>query len=166
MPKKKTGQRKKSEKQRERQRAIRDRDVGGHAAIRGTPAAGRQKVRAFCYFCAPARCRPAPPDGKQKCLSKTGDCVIKHGANHVSGLAMVGAICDFCEAWVWSRPQMPGNSRLRLSAAATGECAECQRGVWEARRAGLPVLILRAGTCARMTSLSTRPRCQRLDSES
>ena len=37
--------------------------------------------------------------GKAKCMMKTGDCVIKHAGQHTTGLQLVGAICDFCEAW-------------------------------------------------------------------
>ena len=33
-------------------------------------------------------------------MMKTGDCVIKHVGKYTIGLEMVGAVCDFCEAWV------------------------------------------------------------------
>ena len=37
--------------------------------------------------------------GKVKCMLKTGDCIIKHGSVFTTGMSMVGAICDHCEAW-------------------------------------------------------------------
>ena len=61
--------------------------------------------------------------GKQKCMAQ-GDCCVKHVGNivkplkllsllvmvillcagsYATGMAMVGAICDFCEAWVCHR---------------------------------------------------------------
>ncbi|PAA54072.1 hypothetical protein BOX15_Mlig013688g1, partial [Macrostomum lignano] len=170
MPKKKTGQRKKSEKQRERQRAIRDRDTPlfehpCNASMECDSCGRRQKVRAFCYFCASLPRLPAcAACGKQKCLSKTGDCVIKHGANHVSGLAMVGAICDFCEAWVCH-----GRKCLATHACACplrdAECAECQRGVWE--HGGRVFLCSFCGRhLCEDDQFEHQASCQRLDSES
>ena len=38
--------------------------------------------------------------GKVKCMLKTGDCLIKHPGQYTTGMQMVGAVCDFCEAWV------------------------------------------------------------------
>lgn len=33
-------------------------------------------------------------------MLKTGDCVVRHPGIFTTGLGMVGAICDFCEAWI------------------------------------------------------------------
>ena len=50
--------------------------------------------------------------GKQKCMA-VGDCIVKHvgrcdygtpadggPGTYATGMAMVGAVCDFCEAWI------------------------------------------------------------------
>jgi len=68
--------------------------------------------------------------GKTKCMMKTGDCVIKHAGVYTTGLAMVGAICDFCEAWIC-------HGRKCLSSHACtcplidAVCIECERGIWD-----------------------------------
>ncbi|KAG8522179.1 Zinc finger protein 330 [Galemys pyrenaicus] len=68
--------------------------------------------------------------GKTKCMMKSSDCVIKHAGVYSTGLAMVGAICDFCEAWVCH-----GRKCLSTHACACpltdAECVECERGVWD-----------------------------------
>ena len=33
----------------------------------------------------------------RRCMGR--DCCVPHGGN-ATGMALVGAICDFCEAWV------------------------------------------------------------------
>ncbi|KAF3818611.1 hypothetical protein GH733_012028 [Mirounga leonina] len=67
---------------------------------------------------------------KTKCMMKSSDCVIKHAGVYSTGLAMVGAICDFCEAWVCH-----GRKCLSTHACACpltdAECVECERGVWD-----------------------------------
>ncbi|XP_048827069.1 zinc finger protein 330 isoform X2 [Brienomyrus brachyistius] len=90
----------------------------------------RQKNRAFCYFCASVQKLPMCAQcGKTKCM-KSSDCVIKHPGMHSTGLAMVGAVCDFCEAWVC-------HGRKCLSSHACScplsdaDCVECDRSVWE-----------------------------------
>ena len=59
----------------------------------------RQRTRAFCYFChamqKPAACAQC---GRTKCLG--GDCAVRHGAKHATGMDLVGAVCDHCAAWV------------------------------------------------------------------
>lgn len=66
--------------------------------------------------------------GKQKCM-KASDCVVKHGSQHVTGMSMVGAVCDFCEAWVCH-----GRKCLQSHACECplldAICMECQRDVW------------------------------------
>uniref|UniRef100_A0A1B6K269 Zinc finger protein 330 homolog n=1 Tax=Homalodisca liturata TaxID=320908 RepID=A0A1B6K269_9HEMI len=138
MPKKKTGQRKKAEKQKLRQKEIRN--AKEHMEIAKYPCNSamecerchrKQKNRAFCYFCQSVQRLPQCAQcGKIKCMIKTGDCVIRHPGVFTTGLAMVGAICDFCEAWVCH------GRRCLTSHACTcplqdAVCAECERGVWD-----------------------------------
>ena len=94
MPKKKTGQRKKAEKMKVRQKEIASKR--DHQSIVTRPCnsvmecdkCGRtQKNRAFCYFCQSLQRLPVCAEcGKQKCMMKTGDCVIKHAGNYTTGL--------------------------------------------------------------------------------
>ena len=60
-------------------------------------------------------------------MMKTGDCVIKHVGQYTTGMQMVGAICDFCEAWVCH-----GKKCLQSHACACAlrdsVCIECERG--------------------------------------
>ncbi|KXJ20796.1 zinc finger protein 330 homolog [Exaiptasia diaphana] len=136
MPKKKTGARKKAEKQKARQRDIQ----GGSRSLMEWPCnftmecdkcKRRQKNRAFCYFCLSLqKISTCAHCGKSKCLMKTGDCVVKHPGIHAVSLSMVGAICDYCEAFVC-------HSKKCLTTHACecplreGDCLECERGVWE-----------------------------------
>jgi len=138
MPKKKTGQRKKHEKQRARQKEInkkgRMRDICEYACnsvMECDKCLRKQKNRAFCYFCQSVQRLPQCAEcGKIKCMMKTGDCIVRHPGHFTTGLAMVGAVCDFCEAWVCH-----GKKCLATHACAcvlqTGVCIECERGVWE-----------------------------------
>lgn len=137
MPKKKTGARKKAEKQSERQRQLKDQR--NNIDLANKPCNLRmecdkcqrpQKNRAFCYFCASLQKLPVCAQcGKQKCM-KSSDCVIKHPGKHTTGMEMVGAICDICEAWVC-------HGRKCLSTHACecplldAVCTECERDVWD-----------------------------------
>ncbi|KAK6053217.1 NOA36 protein [Cooperia oncophora] len=90
-----------------------------------------QKTRAFCYFCSAISKLPTCAQcGKQKCMSKTGDCVIKHPGKFTTGMGMVGAVCDFCEAFICH-----GKKCLTTHACScplrNAECIECKRGVWD-----------------------------------
>ncbi|XP_038611189.1 zinc finger protein 330 isoform X2 [Tachyglossus aculeatus] len=108
MPKKKTGARKKAENRREREKQLRasrgNIDLAKHpcnASMECDKCQRRQKNRAFCYFCSSVQKLPICAQcGKTKCMMKSSDCVIKHAGVYSTGLSMVGAICDFCEAWV------------------------------------------------------------------
>uniref|UniRef100_A0A1L8DD20 Putative zinc finger protein n=1 Tax=Nyssomyia neivai TaxID=330878 RepID=A0A1L8DD20_9DIPT len=136
MPKKKTGQRKKAEKQKLRQKEIRSRAID----IAEFPCNGimecekcqrKQKSRAFCYFCQSLQRLPVCAQcGKVKCMLKTGDCVVRHPGIFTTGLGMVGAICDFCEAWICH-----GRKCLQSHACTCplqdAVCKECERGVWD-----------------------------------
>lgn len=137
MPKKKTGQRKKAEKQRVRQKEIRnskDKNIADNpcnANMECDKCKKKQKNRAFCYFCLSLQRLPMCGHcGKTKCMMKSGDCVIKHPGVYTTGLAMVGAICDFCEAWVCH-----GRKCLTSHACTCplqdAVCVECERGVWD-----------------------------------
>jgi len=136
MPKKKTGARKKAEKQRLRQKEIRsiEREITKHpcnSLMECEKCFLTQKNRAFCYFCNSLQKLPqCGACGKTKCLMKAGDCVIKHPGNFPIGLGMVGAICDYCETWICH-----GKKCLTTHACACplqdGLCLECKRGVWD-----------------------------------
>jgi len=136
MPKKKTGQRKKAEKQRERQKEIRRAEksiveMPCNFVMECDSCRRKQKNRAFCYFCQAVQRLPTCGQcGKVKCMAKGGDCVVKHPATFVTGLGMVGAICDFCESFICH-----GRKCLQTHACACPltdvVCAECERGVWD-----------------------------------
>ncbi|XP_065900024.1 zinc finger protein 330-like [Dysidea avara] len=138
MPKKKTGARKKAEKQRERQKEIRaSQESRGivqqpcNIHMECDKCQRRQKNRAFCYFCQSIQKLPACGHcGKTKCMQKSGDCVVKHPGNYTTGLQMVGAICDFCEAFICH-----GRKCLTTHACTCplidALCVECDRGTWE-----------------------------------
>uniref|UniRef100_A0A915PF38 PH domain-containing protein n=1 Tax=Setaria digitata TaxID=48799 RepID=A0A915PF38_9BILA len=90
-----------------------------------------QKTRAFCYFCNALNKVPVcAACGKQKCLMKTGDCVVKHPGKFTTGLQMVGAICDFCEAFICH-----GKKCLTIHPCTCplrdAQCLECKRSVWD-----------------------------------
>ncbi|XP_013774612.1 zinc finger protein 330 homolog [Limulus polyphemus] len=138
MPKKKTGQRKKAEKQRQRQKDIKSasgqKSLAAHSCnvhMDCDKCGRRQKTRAFCYFCSALQRLPICAQcGKTKCLLKTGDCVVKHPGVYSTGLGMVGAICDFCEAWVChSRKCLTTHACACPLQEAT--CIECDRNVWD-----------------------------------
>ncbi|XP_050300037.1 zinc finger protein 330 homolog [Anthonomus grandis grandis] len=138
MPKKKSGQRKKAEKQKLRQKGIRaareNVQLAQHpcnSTMECDKCHRKQKSRAFCYFCQSVQRLPVCAQcGKVKCMLKTGDCVVKHAGVFTTGLNMVGAICDFCEAWVCH-----GRKCLQSHACTCplqdAVCLECERGVWD-----------------------------------
>jgi len=172
MPKKKTGQRKKAEKQKERQRAIKSGQLDRPLVKRPCnlpmecdQCHRRQKNRAFCYFCyAIQRLPQCAHCGKVKCMQKTGDCVIKHPGQYTTGMSMVGAICDYCEAWVCH-----GRKCLAVHACEcplqSAECIECERGVWE--HGGV---VFKCAFCNNYIceddQFEHQASCQRLESES
>lgn len=172
MPKKKTGQRKKAEKQKDRQRNIRlahlERPLGErpcNASMECDLCKRRQKNRAFCYFCfAVQRLPMCAHCGKTKCMMKTGDCVIKHPAQFTTGLQMVGAICDFCEAWVCH-----GRKCLTTHACTCplqdAECEECKRAVWDHGGRVFRCSFCRCFLCED-DQFEHQASCQRLDAES
>ena len=157
MPKKKTGQRKKAEKQKARQKEIRSNkerrplaDLPCNAVMECDKCERKQKNRAFCYFCQSIQRLPQCAEcGKVKCMLKTGDCIIKHPGQYTTGMQMIGAICDFCEAWVCHGKKCLSthacSCALRdsvrffqmlefldeINVLLLQVCIECERGVWE-----------------------------------
>ncbi|XP_039248033.1 zinc finger protein 330-like [Styela clava] len=171
MPKKKTGARKKAEKQGERQRQIRNAkdtiDLGLHPCnftIECDKCAHKQRNRAFCYYCRAVQKLPICAQcGKQKCM-KSSDCTIRHPGQHATGMNMVGAVCDFCEAWVCH-----GRKCLQIHACecplTNAICLECSRDVWS--HGGR---VFRCSFCAghlcEDDQFEHQASCQVLDSES
>ncbi|XP_024941612.1 zinc finger protein 330 homolog isoform X1 [Cephus cinctus] len=138
MPKKKTGQRRKAEKQKLRQKEIRTAkeqlDLAKfpcNAVMECDKCNKKQKSRAFCYFCQSVQRLPICAHcGKVKCMLKTGDCVVRHAGVFTTGLGMVGAICDHCEAWIChGRRCLTGHACTCPLMDAV--CQECERGVWD-----------------------------------
>lgn len=88
----------------------------------------KQKSRAFCYFCQSVQRLPTCAQcGKVKCMLKAGDCVVRHPGVYTTGLGMVGAICDFCEAWVCHGRKCL-TSHACACPLADAVCLECERG--------------------------------------
>uniref|UniRef100_A0A1A8BNG5 Zinc finger protein 330 n=1 Tax=Nothobranchius kadleci TaxID=1051664 RepID=A0A1A8BNG5_NOTKA len=137
MPKKKTGARKKAESRKEREkqsRANREHvDVAKHPCnsnMECDKCQRKQKNRAFCYFCNSVQKLPVCAQcGKTKCM-KSSDCVIKHPGIHTTGMAMVGAVCDFCEAWVCHGRKCL-STHACMCPLTDADCIECERGVWD-----------------------------------
>ncbi|CAD5116329.1 DgyrCDS5230 [Dimorphilus gyrociliatus] len=171
MPKKKTGQRKKAEKQKERQKNIKisatEKRLADHPSNRTMECDQcnrRQKNRAFCYFCYSIQRLPACAQcGKSKCMSKSGDCLVKHPTSFATGMALVGAICDFCEAWVCHSRQCLQNHACNCPCRDM-DCLECDRGVWD--HGGR---VFRCSYCDRPLceddQFEHHASCQRLDAE-
>ncbi|XP_076623790.1 zinc finger protein 330 homolog Noa36 [Colletes latitarsis] len=138
MPKKKTGQRRKAEKQKLRQKEIRTAkdqiDLAKfpcNAVMECDKCNKKQKSRAFCYFCQSVQRLPMCAHcGKMKCMLKTGDCVVRHPGIFTTGLGMVGAICDHCEAWVCHGRRCL-TTHACMCPLVDAVCQECERGVWD-----------------------------------
>jgi hypothetical protein len=126
MPKKKTGQRKKFDKMRARQKEIAQR--GGernHLEIAERPCnftmecdkcERRQKNRAFCYFCSSVQRLPVCAEcGKQKCMAQ-GDCIVKHTGGSHRPVATARPQAPTPPEWRWWEPS--ATSARRLSATA------------------------------------------------
>ncbi|EFN60936.1 Zinc finger protein 330-like protein [Camponotus floridanus] len=138
MPKKKTGQRKKAEKQKLRQKEIRAAkeqvDLAKfpcNSVMECDKCNKKQKSRAFCYFCQSIQRLPMCAHcGKIKCMLKTGDCVVRHPGIFTTGLGMVATICDYCEAWVCHGRRCL-TSHACICPLTDAICQECERGVWD-----------------------------------
>ncbi|XP_033632211.1 zinc finger protein 330 homolog [Asterias rubens] len=172
MPKKKTGARRKAEKQKERQREIRlageNRQIVQWACnytMECDKCKRRQKNRAFCYFCGSVQKLPVCGHcGKLKCMQKSGDCVVKHPGQYTTGMSMVGAICDFCEAFICH-----GRKCLTTHACECPlmdlECKECQRGVWDHGGRVFMCSFCNSALCED-DQFEHQAMCQQLESES
>eukprot|EP00803_Ostreobium_quekettii_P008228 evm.model.scf_638.2 EVM.evm.TU.scf_638.2 scf_638:23522-31216(-) len=89
----------------------------------------RQKNRAFCYFCDQLQPLPQCAEcGKTKCMG--GDCMVPHAGRHATGMSMVGAVCDYCEAFICHSKKCLQTHACRCPLAEV-ECVACERGVWE-----------------------------------
>ncbi|KAI6657852.1 Zinc finger protein [Oopsacas minuta] len=137
MPKKKSGSRKKSERVKSKKKVMmlnRDiYDLGKHPSnlLMVCDQCHRvQKNRSFCYFCSSinqlAQCANC---GKIKCMSKLGDCVVKHPKSFSTGLTMVGAICDHCEGFICHSKKCLSTHGC-VCPLQDANCTECHRGVW------------------------------------
>ncbi|XP_067948328.1 zinc finger protein 330-like [Watersipora subatra] len=137
MPKKKTGARKKAEKQKDRQKQIKVAfsrrnlvEFPCNYSMECDQCQRRQKNRAFCYFCSSVQKLPVcGACGKQKCMQKGGDCLVKHPGVHTTGMAMVGAICDFCEAFICHGRKCISTHACECPLA-DALCVECNRDTW------------------------------------
>ncbi|KAH9587788.1 Zinc finger protein [Schistosoma haematobium] len=117
MPKKKTGQRKKAEKAKIRQKLLRKKgleiDLINHPSnilMECGQCGKHQKNRAFCYFCQSIQRLPVCCHcGKQKCSARSGDCLVKHGSTHVTGLSMVVSVVSGLDG-----PSLTSGSQIRM----------------------------------------------------
>ncbi|XP_072039355.1 zinc finger protein 330-like [Amphiura filiformis] len=169
----KDGARKKAEKQRERQREIRT--SAENKSIVEKPCnfimecdkcKHRQKNRAFCYFCSAVQKLPVCAHcGKTKCMAKGGDCVVRHPGLHATGLGMVGAICDFCEAWVCHGKKCLGTHACECPLI-DADCIECERGVWDHGKWALFKCSFCAGFLCEDDQFEHQASCQQIDGDS
>lgn len=175
MPKKKTGQRKKRDIQKNVQRKIQAgssvEDLKNNPANREMTCDQcdrRQKTRLCCYFCGAAqKLVNCVQCGRQKCLSTTGDCLVKHPGRNVTGLPFVGAVCDFCEGAIChSRRclQTHACSCILREGEAPIICVECDRSLWDFGGRGF-----RCGTCSQWLceddQFEHQASCQILESD-
>jgi len=138
MPKRKTGARKKAENQRVRQKAISQQqfqiDLGKHPcnSLYTCDFCHRpQKNRAFCYFCGSVPKIPACAQcGKTKCMAAGSDCVVRHPGRNVTGMNMVGSICDFCEAFICHSKRCL-TTHCCTCPLTDATCVECERALWD-----------------------------------
>ncbi|KAK6110128.1 hypothetical protein QQG55_38680 [Brugia pahangi] len=137
MPKKKSGARKKAEKQREIRKEIQNsivKDITRHPCnelMQCDKCSRNQKTRAFCYFCNSVNKAPiCAACGKQKCFMKGGDCITKHAGRCVTGLQMMGALCDYCEAFICHSKKCLTTHPCKCPLRGA-QCMECKRNVCE-----------------------------------
>uniref|UniRef100_A0A0D6R757 Uncharacterized protein n=1 Tax=Araucaria cunninghamii TaxID=56994 RepID=A0A0D6R757_ARACU len=138
MPKRKTGARKKADNQKLRQKAISQQqfhiDLGKHPCnvlFTCDTCHHQQKNRAFCYFCGAVPKLPVCAQcGKTKCMASASDCVVRHAGRNVTGMNMVGCICDFCEAFLCHSKRCL-TTHCCTCPLTDATCIECERTVWE-----------------------------------
>eukprot|EP01130_Rhizamoeba_saxonica_P006923 TRINITY_DN2778_c0_g2_i1.p1 TRINITY_DN2778_c0_g2~~TRINITY_DN2778_c0_g2_i1.p1 ORF type:complete len:279 (-),score=49.01 TRINITY_DN2778_c0_g2_i1:6-842(-) len=135
--KRKTNAAKKSQKRKERmkQQMTEEKDIlEEHCnSIMTCNSCGRdQKNRAFCYFCGSIQRLPSCGNcGKFKCITGgSNDCLIRHPGRNVTGMELVGAICDICEAWICHSKKciLKHTCPCPLEGAV---CIECEREIWD-----------------------------------
>jgi len=143
MPIKKSGQRKKAEKQRERQKMIQKGRISGmelhdhpcNAEMECRDCGKFQKNRSFCYFCGSLPKNPQCGQcGKIKCVPGASDCLVKHTGVNAVGIGMVGAVCDFCETWICHSKRCIQSHACSCPLRFEDEpvsCIECERTAWE-----------------------------------
>lgn len=88
-----------------------------------------QRNRAFCYFCSAVQKLPMCGQcGRTKCMN--GDCAVRHPSKFATGMSLVGATCDFCDAFLChSRRCLTTHACACPLREAT--CIECARSVFE-----------------------------------
>lgn len=170
MPKKKTGARKKAEKQAERQKDIRSADRGlaihpCNQLMECDQCQRTQKNRAFCYFCSTVQktivCGSC---GMGKCMNKSpGGCLVKHGANFITGIKLTGAVCDHCETFVCHGRQCISTHGCACPLI-DAVCIECQRGVWDHGGRMFKCSFCKGFLCED-DQFEHQAKCQVLDSE-
>eukprot|EP00922_Rhytidocystis_sp_ex-Travisia-forbesii_P048489 GHVS01072226.1.p1 GENE.GHVS01072226.1~~GHVS01072226.1.p1 ORF type:complete len:261 (-),score=33.17 GHVS01072226.1:339-1121(-) len=91
--------------------------------------------RVSCYFCdSVQKLLQCAECGRIKCTSAGGECLVKHAARHATGLALLGAICDFCEAPVCHSRKCVQTHACNCLLRDKEEvvcCVECDRSIWE-----------------------------------
>ena len=72
-----------------------------------------------------------------KCSGVGTDCLVKHPGTTVTGMKFVGAICDFCEAFVCHSKKCIQEHACAFPfrespdpGSLSIKCSECQRDVW------------------------------------
>ncbi|KAK9809693.1 hypothetical protein WJX73_005740 [Symbiochloris irregularis] len=91
--------------------------------------ATKQKTRMFCYFCsAVQKIFQCAECGRTKCM--VADCMVSHAGRSATGLAMLGAICDFCEAPVCHSKRCLTTHACKCPIA-DAKCIECERTVYD-----------------------------------
>lgn len=169
MPKRKTGAAKKKDRQRQHQAGLRNKQIEIDLAKEACNADmvcdschTKQRNRAFCYFCNATQRVPICAEcGATKCLGR--DCCVPHGGKNVTGMALVGAVCDHCEAWICHSRKCLTTHACRCPIAGA-VCVECERGVWD--HGGR---LFTCATCANWIceddQLEHQAMCQVLESE-
>jgi len=94
---------------------------------------------------------------------QSGDCLIKHPGRHTTGMAMVGAVCDWCEAFICHGHKCLSTHPC-VCPLRDAECFECKRAVWD--HGGR---IFKCSFCQKWLceddQFEHQASCQQLDSE-
>uniref|UniRef100_A0A0R3RNC5 TRAF-type domain-containing protein n=1 Tax=Elaeophora elaphi TaxID=1147741 RepID=A0A0R3RNC5_9BILA len=88
-----------------------------------------QKIRAFCYFCHKMNKEPTCAGcGKQRCLMKASDCLVRHVGKCVTGLQMMGGLCAYCETFICHNKKCLSTHPCKCPLR-DANCVECKRHV-------------------------------------